>query len=264
MQLARRTLPLALVFLAAPLGAQTVRGRVIDAATGEGVAQAQVQAVSASGGNDAGRVRTGPDGAFTLPLRAAGTVRIRAERAGYQATVTGELPVGMRETVEVEVRVSSAALAMEPLRVTARVEPPRRRNLELNGFYERERSGLGEYLRREDFENRANHNLAQVISRVPGSAIQYVGSKQYIYFPRNGRPSIRQSFRGPAQNACLPRLFVDGSRVTYDANNDINSVVNPGQVEAIEVFRGPSEIPVQYNDNNSMCGVILIWTRNEA
>lgn len=264
MQLIRRAVPLALVLLATPLAAQTVRGRVIDAATGEGVAQAQVQAVTVSGDNDAGRARTGPDGAFTLPLRAAGTVRIRAARAGYQTTVTGELPVGVRETVEVTVRVSSAALAMDPLTVTARVEPPKRRNLELNGFYQREGSGLGEYLRREDFENRANQNLAQVISRVPGTAIQYLGSKQYIYFPRNGRPSLRQTFRGPPANACLPRLFVDGTRVTYDANNDINSVVNPGQVEAIEVFRGPSEIPVQYNDNNSMCGVILIWTRHEA
>ena len=69
--------------------------------------------------------------------------------------------------------------------------------------------------------------------------------------------------RGPPANACLPRLFLDGVRVTYDVQNDINAVVDPGQVEAIEVFRGPSEIPVQYNDNNSQCGVILIWTRKE-
>jgi hypothetical protein len=263
MQFVPRTLPLAaLLFAALPLSAQAVRGRVIDAATGEGVAQAQVQAVTPEG-HDAGRARTGPDGAFEIQLRAAGTMRIRAERTGYQATLTGNLPVAIRETVEVEVRLSSSALAMEPLRVTARVEPPHRRNLELNGFYDRERMGLGKYLRREDFENRANQNLAQVLSRVQGTSIQYQGSKQYVYFPRNGRPNLRQSFRGPPQNACLPRLFVDGSRVTYDANNDINSVVSPGQVEAIEVFRSPSEIPVQYNDNNSMCGVILIWTRHE-
>ena len=56
---------------------------------------------------------------------------------------------------------------------------------------------------------------------------------------------------------------VDGVRVAYDAQNDINAVVNPEQVEAIEVFRGPSEIPVEYNDNNSQCGVILVWTRKE-
>ena len=252
----------AVLACAAPLAAQTVRGRVIDAASGEGVAQAQVQALTAEG-RDAGRARTGPDGAFQLELRAPGTVRIQAERTGYRTTLTGDLPVALRETVEVEVRLAATAVAMEPLRVTARVEPPRRANLELSGFYERERLGIGKYLRREDLESRANQNLAQVLSRVQGTAIQYQGAKQYIYFPRNGRPVLRQSFRGPPQNACLPRLFVDGARVTYDANNDINSVVNPGQIEGIEVYRGPSEIPVQYNDSNSMCGVIVIWTRHE-
>jgi hypothetical protein len=75
---------------------------------------------------------------------------------------------------------------------------------------------------------------------------------------------VVQNVRGAPANECLPRLFVDGTRVTYDAMNDINSVVNPNQIEALEVFRGPSEIPVEFNDNNSACGVILIWTRHEA
>jgi hypothetical protein len=263
MQLARRLLPLAIPFLAAlPLSAQVVHGRVLDAATGEGVAEAQVRAVSPEG-HEVGRGRTGPGGVFQLALRAAGTVRIRAERTGYLATLTGELPVALREAVEVEVRMSASAVAMEPLRVTARVEPPHRRALELNGYYGRERQGIGEYLRREDIEKRASGSLAQVLSRVPGTSILYRGVHQYIYFPRNGAPGLRSSMRGAPGNACLPRLFVDGTRVTYDAQNDINSVVNPNQVEAVEIFRGPSEIPVQYNDNNSMCGVILIWTRQE-
>ena len=261
MSLLRHTVLLAACLFATPLAAQTLRGKVLDATTGAGIPAAAVRALSE--GRDVGHARTAADGTFFFQLRAPGTVRIEAQRAGYRTTVTSELPVGGRETVDVEVRLSAEAIAIEPLRVTARVEPPRRRNLELNGFYERERMGIGQYVRREDIERRANQNLAQVLARVQGAAIQYVGSKQYIYFPRNGRPNIRQTFRGPPQNACLPRLFVDGARVTYDANNDINAVVNPGQVEAIEVFRGPSEIPTQYNDNNSMCGVILIWTRNE-
>ena len=264
MRFARCFLPLAaLSVAAAPLAAQTVRGKVLDAASGEGIAQAAVQALSADG-RDVGHARTAADGSFALQLRAAASVRIQAQRAGYRTTLTDPLPVALREAVEVEVRLSAAAVAIEPLRVTARVEPPKRRNLELNGFYDRERQGIGKYVRREEIEGRPNQNLAQVLARVQGTAIQYQGSKQYIYFPRNGRPVLRQSFRGPPQNACLPRLYVDGARVTYDANNDINAVVNPGQVEAIEVFRGPAEIPVQYNDSNSMCGVILIWTRHEA
>jgi len=270
MGLLRHIVPLAVCLIATPLPAQILRGKVIDATTGAGIAAAAVRALGA--GRDVGHARTAADGTFSFQLRAAGTVRIEAQRTGYRTTVTGELPVGDRETVDVEVKLSAEAIAIEPLRVTARVQPPRRRSLELSGFYERERRGIGKYLRREDFENRSNQNLAQVLSRVQGTAILYAGSNQYIYFPRNGVPSLgRQasaSGRSPRKwgapsNSCLPRLFLDGVRVTYDAQSDINAVVTPEQVEALEVFRGPAEIPVEYNDNNSQCGVILIWTRKE-
>jgi hypothetical protein len=272
-----RLLPLAASLLAAPLAAQVLRGKVIDAATGAAVPAAAVRALSE--GHDVGHARTAADGTFSFPLRVPATVRIEAQRTGYRTTLTGELPVGTRETVDVEVKLSAEAIAMEPLRVTARAEPPRRRSLEPTGFYDRERQGVGKYLRREDFENRGNTNLAQVLSRVQGTAIYYSGTSQYIYFPRSGSPGaarlsvtprppvmgqgVAPAKWGPPNNACLPRLFVDGVRVAYDAQNDINAVVNPEQVEAIEVFRGPSEIPVQYNDNNSQCGVIVIWTRKE-
>jgi hypothetical protein len=279
MSLLRRLLPLAAcLFAATPLAAQVVRGKVLDTATGAGVPEVQVRALSPDG-HDVGRARTAADGSFRMQLRAATPVRIEAQRTGYRLTLTGELPVGVRETVDVEVKLSAEAIAIEPLRVTARAEPPRRRSLELSGYYDRERQGIGKYLRREDIERQPSQNLAQVLSRVQGAAIHYQGTRQYIYFTRNRRPDLNQTvFRsqrraagtlspaagqGQGDNACLPRVFVDGVRVTYDALNDINAVVAPEQIEAMEVFRGASEIPVEYNDNNSMCGVILIWTRKE-
>jgi hypothetical protein len=73
--------------LAAPLSAQVVRGKVLDAASGEPVPQAEVTATSLEG-RGAGRARTGADGAFILDLRAPGTFRLRAERAGYRPTTT--------------------------------------------------------------------------------------------------------------------------------------------------------------------------------
>jgi hypothetical protein len=152
---------------------------------------------------------------------------------------------------------------VEPLRVTARVQPPFRRNLELGGFYDRERQGHGDFVRREEFERLANQNLAQVLQRARGTRIMYAGTKQFIYFPRNGEPTGGGGRRGPPRNGCLPRLYLDGVQVTYDSNNDINSVISPDQIEAIELFRGASEIPPQYGGSNAMCGVILVWTRHE-
>jgi hypothetical protein len=242
------TLAGSLTLLAAPLAAQTVRGKVVDARTGEGVPEAAVLALT-TGGRRTGQARTDAGGKFSLPVRTPGEVRLQVDRTGYRQTLTDPMPVAAQETIDVELSVSAAALTIAPLRVTARVEPPKRRALELNGFYERERRGIGTFLRREEIERHGDFTLAQVLSRVPGTAIRYIRVHQYIYFPRNG---------------CNPLVFLDGSRMVIDRHNDINSFVSTFQVEAIEVFKGPAEVPPQYAAGRSACGVILIWTKHEA
>jgi len=272
----RRILGIASVFtlLAAPLAAQAIRGRVVDARTGEGVPEAAVTALTREQ-RGAGQARTDAEGRFSFQLRAPGEMRLRVDRTGYRQTLTELMPVGVKETVEVEVSVSAAPLTIAPLRVTARVEVPRRRSLELSGFYERERRGIGEFVRREELELRPSQNLAQVLSRVPGAAVLNVAAHQYVYFPRNGLPSVPQGQgsggslnsrppRGASGGRCLPTLYLDGVRMTYDAQSDINAIVSPTQIEAVEVFRGPSEVPVQWGGSAARCGVILIWTKHES
>jgi hypothetical protein len=236
-----------LALAAAPLAAQTIRGRVVDARTGEGVAEAAVSALT-DGGRRAGQARTGADGKFSLPVRAAGSMRLRVERTGYRETLTATMPVAARETIDVEVSVSAAPLTIAPLRVTARVEPPRRRNLELNGFYDREKRGFGRFVRREEIERHGDFSLVNALSRVPGVAVRYARTKQYIYFTRYG---------------CTPAFYVDGARMIVDRHQDINSFVSTFQIEAIELFQSPVEIPPEYNVGRT-CGVILIWTKHEA
>ena|SRR5215218_1155651 len=258
MSLLRPLLPLAAFVLAAtPLAAQTVRGKVLDAATGAGVPEAAVRALTPDG-HDVGRARTAADGSFRMQLRTSATVRVEARRTGYQQTLTAELPVALHEAVEVEVRISATALALEPLRVTARVAPPRRRSLELNGVYDRERMGLGRRLFREDIERRPNLDLGGLLQGVVGTRMVYAGRYKYIVFNRS---SISAAMTGGPP--CLPRLYLDGVRVEYGGSFDINSFVLPERVEAVELYASAAEIPPQYNGMNSACGVILIWTRTE-
>jgi hypothetical protein len=35
--------------------------------------------------------------------------------------------------------------------------------------------------------------------------------------------------------------------------------IKPSDIEMMEIFRGPSELPPEFNDGN--CGAIAIWTR---
>jgi hypothetical protein len=240
-------LPL-LGILAAPLAAQVVRGKVLDAASGEPVAQAEVTAATL-GGRGAGRARSAADGTFTLELRAPGTFRLRAERTGYRPTTTDSVAVDVRETLEVELRLSATAVGIEPLRVTARVAPPHRRSLELNGVYDRARDGFGRRLFREDIERQSNMSLGQVLARVNGTNRVQSGPFEYILFGRSAH--------------CLPNLYVDGSRMAYGGRTDINSVVTPGQIEAVELYSSAASVPLQYGGSNAACGVILIWTRAE-
>ena len=41
---------------------------------------------------------------------------------------------------------------------------------------------------------------------------------------------------------------------------DMLSRINPGDIEMMEIFRGPGELPGEFNDGN--CGAIAIWTRS--
>lgn len=240
---------LAVLALAAPASAQTIRGRVVDAATGQPVADATVTALNP---NDrlVARTRTDAEGAFTLDVRRQGTFRLRGERIGYQPSRSEVFPVEVRETVEVDLRLSTEALTVAPLTVTARREPPRRRGLEMNGYYQRERAGFGHFIRREDMRNWQNYRMTHVLSRVPGFALTV---------DRRGREWVINKRCGGGS----PKFYLDGIYIRIDRNSTLDDVVNPEQVAAIEAFRGPAEIPPQYNDSEAACGVVLIWTRSE-
>jgi hypothetical protein len=40
----------------------------------------------------------------------------------------------------------------------------------------------------------------------------------------------------------------------------MDELVDRYSISAIEVYRGPAELPVQYGGAESACGVLLIWT----
>ena len=61
---------------------------------------------------------------------------------------------------------------------------------------------------------------------------------------------------------CLPMYFLDGIPI-IDAGSEINYLIHPNSVEAVEVYVSRGETPAQYRDARARCGTILIWTRWE-
>jgi len=108
----RRTLSglsAALALVAAPLGAQTVRGVLVDEAA-RPVPGALVVLVD-SGGVGSGGAVTDAQGRFTLAAAAAGRYNVRAERTGYRTAEAGvELAAG--QTVEVRLTTGVRAFVL--------------------------------------------------------------------------------------------------------------------------------------------------------
>ncbi|MBA2557785.1 MAG: TonB-dependent receptor [Chloroflexi bacterium] len=237
--------------------AQIIQGRVLDAVLLQPIPGATVTLLGGRGQSE-GRTTTRPDGTFSLQPRAPGTYRLQGERFGYQASRSDTVAIGVRETIEVVLHLSVEPLQIAPLVVTGRRVPPRTAGLELAGFYERESTGFGRFLRREDFEKLANKDLVQVLMRVPGT--RQLGGN-VIYFPRSSTAGMIQRSQQGRGTHCLPKVYLDGMAVAYDPRSGINGLASPEMLDAVELYSGASQIPVKYGGSDSACGVILMWTR---
>jgi hypothetical protein len=80
---------------------------------------------------------------------------------------------------------------------------------------------------------------------------------------RAGRSLLVPSRPGASLNGCAGvQIYVDGVQLHVDGRyDDVNDLVPLSEVEAVETYAGPSEIPPQYNATGSACAVVLVWRR---
>lgn len=243
----------------------TLTGVVVDAGTGDAVEGASLLLPDLDRTTVSNAL-----GRFTLPSLPPGVHALRIHRLGY-ADGGGEVEIEGGQTTETRVSVSTEAIALEPITVTAV-----RRRIELPGlddFERRYHSGWGEFVLPDDIHIRNPTRLTQMFMDTGVD----VGS--------NGTSIIIRRTR------CAPMVYIDGVKITHlprgrgpprprgeDAVNGMYlwpdetanpaqeaaaavNLVEPSDALAVEIYRGPAETPGQYIDSNSRCGVILIWTR---
>jgi hypothetical protein len=58
-------------------------------------------------------------------------------------------------------------------------------------------------------------------------------------------------------------VYLDGVRIWAPGSPNPPDFDRMGNThyEGIEVYRGPSELPIQYQGTGGMCGAILLWSR---
>ena len=110
-----------LLFPSSDLSAQAVRGRLLDASSAEPVAGALVVLLAADGSELASTV-TSARGTYHLRAPGAGRFRLRAERIGFQNSLSAEITLLAGETATQELTASSSAIVLPVLSVESESE----------------------------------------------------------------------------------------------------------------------------------------------
>lgn len=223
-----------------PAAGQVMTGHLIDDATEEPVATASIALL----GEDSvtlDAATTDSAGAFTVSAEERGEFRLLAHRIGYPETISAPLRLGEGDTLQVEFRISAAAVLLDPVVVQARRRPP---PPDIVAFYDRaERSISGTFITRQEIEAAHAMRASDLLRTIPGVQL---GPLRY------GASTV--TIRG-----CIPLFIVDGVIARYERS--IDNLVSPLDLEGLEVYRSPADVPVQYGGLRHDCGAVMIWTR---
>ena len=202
-------------------------------------------------------VVTGPNGRALLPDVAPGILTVRARHVGFKP---GQVSVSIepgRNTVPIV--LSDIAT---PTLDTVRVVGDRRIPSRLDEFETRRVNRQATVsLTRADIERRNPPNLWQMLAGIPSIQVADIDT---MVIARSTR-SLSMRPDGTVES-CFLLVMIDGTVMNPDALHkafDLRLLPPPNDVYGIEIFAGPSSIPLQYGGVGSgkWCGMIAIWTR---
>ncbi len=186
---------------------------------------------------------TKDDGTFALGDLPAGSQALEVRYVGYAPEkVTVDLV--SNATRSVTVTLDKRADVLNEVVVYGKRT---KRSRDFTGFLQRSKSGFGHFLTRADIEKQHPFQLTDLFRRIPGFQVMRDGGFGY---------SIVSSRGAGFSGRCQPSVYIDGMRI-YDVS-DIDGLVMPDDIAAMEAYAGPAGAPLQYTSGG--CGTILIWT----
>lgn len=212
----------------------------------------------------------GEDGRYLLLVPVSGPSRIEARAVGHASASRRYLLVA-HDTLSLNFTLAPAPQLLAPIEVEA---PVSARSARLQAFEERRLRGTGQFLTRSELEPHGSAQLSRVLR----------GAVNLRLLPRNpgcgggfavgsGRGTDRLTVSGRelealrcagVKEACYFAIYLDGMAFWLPGNPpgppDVDGF-RADELEAIEVYRGPAQIPPEYNLSFGGCGVVLLWTR---
>ena len=144
-------------------------------------------------------------------------------------------------------------------------------------FFRRRRQGLGDFIPRAEIDKRNAFQTTEIFEGRPGikvniqrdrglASVCFVRCNEYpprINVYVDGHKVLPQrSAKLNDDGGASPLMMVQRARDPEIAGivGEMLSRVNPRDIELIEIFRGPGELPPEFNDGN--CGAIVIWLKD--
>lgn len=228
------------------------------------------------------RALTGPDGRYRIADIGPGRYPVFARAIGYRP-VTSSVNVSGDSVTRLDFELQPEALALPDLKVEARFAKPARlaHTTRYDDFYRRRRAGFGTFLTRDDIDAATALRTFELLRGIPGIKVAWnppgvPGTEVRFARCPNFPPKIsiwidgnRQHYfvRDPGGAAVMPgggRSVALDSQVqakaeAYRSWLELLDGVRPGEIEAMEIFRGVGQIPAEFLDDS--CAAVVIWTR---
>lgn len=239
-------------------------GRVILAGDTVGLAGTPVEIIERSVSTTAGTT-----GFYRFAGLAPGQLTVRVRRLGYESV---SMSVVLREGTAEHRDVMLVRLpnTLTEVRIDGQVRkvPPRYQDV-----YRRMSTANGYFFTREDIDRLNPVDIQAMLQLVPtarvnNEGIQFArcdaGGAYAIARNRNASRNIQA--QASATGSTGIHIYIDGFRMTGRSSPvggneqlDVLRMVNPSQVQAIEVYPGVSRIPGVFLED--ACAVIAIWTK---
>lgn len=210
-------------------------------------------------------------GQFSLQA-ANGTYQIAAIRPGYTSVLSVPVPFenGEQLTIRIPIAVGGDPQhrigVVERLKAgqnSSRVIDGNRRASVNDGFQSRRALGTGLQYDRARLEKANVTTLGEFLQGVPGLSVLNPSSTSSMQMTRGAGAGLISAGGGPA--ACHVGWFVDGHRMDIDGRidpaTDALGSMQLETIEAVEIFRGVSELPPEFSAPDIRCGAVVIWMR---
>lgn len=192
------------------------------------------------GGNSGRAATTDNRGHFNLGQFTPGTLSFRVRRLGYEPRVMDvQIGAGGQNT---SIEIALTIIPEELAKVFVSGAPGR-----LNEFFERRqtRAAFARFFDQEEIRKKGPLMPSDLFRNVPGVSVKTNPSGGNAIRIRN----------------CQPMVLIDGQR---SPGAELDEIVSPGDIAAIEFYPSSAGVPAQYLERgNRLCGLILVWTKNQ-